>query len=89
MDIVKALKEILENPDDLSGLPAIIEQMAVVQKELDDTQEKVGKLHELNRKYLGMIPIHDGTETPEKAEAETPAVTVEQAVQQIMEDIIK
>ena len=79
------LQALIDNPDDLSTLPEIINEVGQLETELDDANEKIGKLHELNRKYLGMIPINDGTE---KKEEEEKPVTVEDAVKEIMKGVI-
>lgn len=79
------LQALIDNPDDLSTLPEIISEVGQLETELDEANEKIGKLHELNRKYLAMIPINDGTE---KKEEEEKPVTVEDAVKEIMKEVI-
>lgn len=79
------LQALIDNPDDLSTLPEIISEVGQLETELDEANEKIGKLHELNRKYLAMIPINDGTE---KKEEEEKTVTVEDAVAEIMKGVI-
>lgn len=79
------LQALIDNPDDLSTLPEIISEVEQLETELDEANEKIGKLHELNRKYLAMIPISDETE---KKEEEEKPVTVEDAVKEIMKEVI-
>lgn len=79
------LQALIDNPDDLSTLPEIISEVEQLETELDEANEKIGKLHELNRKYLAMIPISDETE---KKEEEEKPVTVEDAVAEIMKGVI-
>ena len=79
------LQALIDNPDDLSTLPEIISEVGQLETELDEANEKIGKLHELNRKYLAMIPISDGTE---KKEEEEKTVTVEDAVAEIMKGVL-
>lgn len=79
------LQALIDNPDDLSTLPEIISEVGQLETELDEANEKIGKLHELNRKYLAMIPINDGTE---KKEEEEKTVTVEDAVAEIMKGVL-
>ena len=79
------LQALIDNPDDLSTLPEIIAEVGQLEADYDEAIEKIGKLHELNRKYLGMIPINDGTE---KKEEEEKTVTVDDAVAEIMKGVI-
>lgn len=79
------LQALIDNPDDLSTLPEIISEVGQLETELEEANEKIGKLHELNRKYLAMIPISDETE---KKEEEEKPVTVEDAVKEIMKEVI-
>ena len=79
------LQALIDNPDDLSTLPEIIAEVGQLEADYEEAIEKIGKLHELNRKYLAMIPISDGTE---KKEEEEKPVTVEDAVKEIMEEVI-
>ena len=65
------LQALIDNPDDLSTLPEIISEVGQLETELDEANEKIGKLHELNRKYLAMIPISDGTRKKEEEKTGT------------------
>ena len=83
MDIVKALQAIIDNPEDLSQLPQIIEAVTGLLNERDSLEENVGRLQEINRKYLSMIPIKDETEEVEEVEEELP--TLDDAIKAILE----
>lgn len=85
MTVLEMLMAIRDNPEDLTELPNVIEQVTTMQGELDTANEKIGTLHGLNRKYLSMIPITDST-VP--AEQEEKKVTVEDAVSEIMKGVI-
>lgn len=87
MDIVKALQAIIDNPEDLSQLPQVIEAVNGLISERDSLEENVGRLQEINRKYLSMIPIKDETEEVEEVEEELP--TLEDAVKAILEGVNK
>lgn len=86
MILVERIKAIMDNPEDLSGLPGIIEEVTALERENTENIDKIGKLHELNRKYLSMIPINDSIEE-KKEEPEMP--TVEDAVGEILEGLNK
>ncbi len=83
-DLINKLKAIKDNPDDLTELPNIIIGLEDKSSELDVAQDKIGQLHELNRKYLKMIPIKDELEEPEEVE---PEITIEDAVASIMKEV--
>ncbi len=80
--ISQRLKTLIEKPDDLSDLPKLVEDVTALETSLSSAETKVGELHELNRKYLGMIPIKDELEV-EKTEPAGP--TPDDAVQEILE----
>ncbi len=82
MAISERLKNLIDKPDDLSDLPKLVEDAAALETSLSEAEGKIGQLHELNRKYLGMIPIKDEVET-EKTEPKQP--TPDEAVQEILE----
>lgn len=84
-DIIKQLQSVIDDPEDLSSLPGIVEKVQAVGVELEQANEKIGKLHGLNRKYLSMIPIADDTE---KEEIEQKKTTVDDAVNEIMKGVI-
>ena len=83
MDLIKALQAIIDNPEDLSQLPQIIEAVTGLLNERDSLEENVGRLQEINRKYLSMIPIKDETEEDEEVEEELP--TLDDAIKAILE----
>ena len=55
--ISDALKNILSNPDDLSALPQLAEQVAALEEAEANYQNRISQLQEVNRKYLQMIPL--------------------------------
>ena len=67
-EILNFLTQLKDNPDDLSALPQAIEKATAIKKELEDAYDKIGRLQELNKKYLSMIPIKDETEPEPKEE---------------------
>lgn len=71
MSLADALKRIKDNPDDLTELPQIIEQVAAREQEIADYQKRIVEMQELNRKYLAMVPI--AGEEPEQVEETKPA----------------
>lgn len=86
MSITELLKKMLNNPDDLTDLPGVIEQVAKLETEHQEALDKVGEMHELNRKYLSMIPIADSLE-PEQDEQKPDPITFDDAVNSIMKEI--
>ncbi len=81
MKLAELLQKIVDDPEDLTELPGIIEKVSALEEDYSIAESKIGKLHELNRKYLKMIPINDETEPEEK---KPEPVTTEQAVKAIM-----
>lgn len=77
MSLSQALQKILATPDDLTELPKIIEEALKYEKSEVELIDRVGRLQELNKSYLGQIPI-DGMEPPKEKEKET-EVTIEDA----------
>ena len=84
MSLADALKALQENPDDMTQLPQIIEQVATLEGEIGSYQERISNLQQINKEYLGMIPVEtNATETePEPTEPEEP--TFEQAQEQLI-----
>lgn len=82
MTISERLKNLIAKPEDLSDIPKLVEDVTALESDFTEAESKIGKLHELNRKYLGMIPIKDEVE-PEKTEPKQP--TPAEAVQEILE----
>lgn len=83
-EILDALKAVLENPDDLSTLPELINkleehQIAVSTREAEDL-ERITKLQSANRNLLAQIPISTGE--PEPVEDDKP--TFEEAQKELL-----
>ena len=57
MSLADALKALQENPDDLTQLPQLIEQVATLEGEVGSYQERIANLQQINKEYLGMIPV--------------------------------
>lgn len=70
--ISKALKKLIENPDDLTALPSLIAQVEELEDSEENYQLRIGKLQDLNKKYLAQIPI-PGNE-PEEEPNEQPTL---------------
>lgn len=86
MKISEALKAIIENPEDLSSLPGLVEAAAKMETDLETAETKIGQLHELNRKYLGMIPIKDDLEEDDDNDQDDDP-TIEEAVEGILKNL--
>lgn len=82
MDVIAVLQAIIDNPEDLSQLPQVIEQVGTMEASITELEGNVGRLQEINRKYLSMIPIKDETEEIEEVEDELP--TLEDAINAIL-----
>ena len=81
MTISERLKNLIAKPEDLSDLPKLVEDATALETSLSSAETKVGELHELNRKYLGMIPIKDEIAI-EETEPEGPSI--DDAVNEIL-----
>ena len=57
MSLSEALKAIIADPEDLTQLPAIIEQVAQLEASELQYQERISKLQNLNKEFLAQIPI--------------------------------
>ena len=57
MSLSEALKAIIADPEDLTQLPAIIEQVAQLESSELQYQERISKLQNLNKEFLAQIPI--------------------------------
>lgn len=82
---IEALRTLIENPDDLSGLPGVISGLEeyhtnATTRETEDL-ERITNLQSANRSLLSQIPISTGTPNPEP-EDEQP--TFEQAQEQLV-----
>lgn len=82
--IADALKKLIENPDDLTTLPALVAQVEEMEAAEEGYLERIGKLQDLNKKYLAQIPI-PGTEEQKKEDDEEP--TIEDAKAYLIEKL--
>ena len=57
MSLSEALKAIIADPEDLTQLPTIIEQVAQLEASELQYQERISKLQNLNKEFLAQIPI--------------------------------
>lgn len=57
MSLSDALRAIISDPEDLTQLPAIIEQVAQLEASELQYQERISKLQNLNKEFLAQIPI--------------------------------
>ena len=57
MSLSDALRAIIADPEDLTQLPAIIEQVAQLEASELQYQERISKLQNLNKEFLAQIPI--------------------------------
>ena len=57
MSLSEALKKIIDDPEDLTQLPTIIEQVAQLEASELQYQERISKLQNLNKEFLAQIPI--------------------------------
>lgn len=84
-EVINALKELQENPEDLSSLPTIIGQLEEYNTnhstQEEEYQERIMKLQQANRNLLSQIPI-PGAEP--KSEEEDNKVTFEDAQQELL-----
>lgn len=83
-ELVKMLKAIKDNPDDLSKLPEIIAKVEKMEASEMDYQERIHKLQEINKSYLAQIPV-PGNEPKDEPKDNTP--TIEDAKQHIINAI--
>lgn len=83
MPITEILQKMIDNPEDLTELPGVIERIRELEENYSASEEKIGELHTINRKYLSMIPIKDETKKEEE-EPKHEEITVDDAVNSIM-----
>ena len=74
-DIIAALNQLKDNPDDLSALPQTIAS-------LEEYSTTVTRLQESNRSLLSQIPIGDNKAPADEPEDKEP--TFEQAQEQLL-----
>ena len=81
---IEALQALIENPDDLSSLPGVIEQLqeyeTTATTRATEDLERITNLQNANRNLLSQIPINTGEPEPPKDEG----VTFEQAQEQLI-----
>ena len=78
--LYERIKALIENSEDLSDLPAIATDVQSLEAELEDRENRIAKLHEINRKYLKMIPVD---EAPAQKEEKEEPPTINDAVEAI------
>lgn len=71
MSLADELKKLIDNPDDLSTLPTLIEQVAAFEKSASENetnyQTRIKNLQDANRSYLSQIPMaQEEPKTPEQ-----------------------
>lgn len=89
MSIAKLLREIQNNPDDLSQLPLIIAQAEKMEQAETDYQERITKLQDINRSYLAQIPIPEDNPTGKEQTIEEEEPTIEEASQLIINSLME
>lgn len=89
MSIAKLLREIQNNPDDLSQLPLIIAQAEKMEQAETDYQERITKLQDINRSYLAQIPIPDDKPNGQEQTEEEDEPTIEEATQLIINSLME
>lgn len=74
MSLADKLKVFIDNPDDLSTLPNIIDMISSFEKEVSENeanyQMRIDKLQAANRNYLAQIPMEQ--QEPESPESQLP-----------------
>lgn len=78
--LYERIKALIENSEDLSDLPQIATDVQTLEAELEDRENRIAKLHEINRKYLKMIPVD---EPPAQKEENEEPPTIDDAVEAI------
>ena len=78
--LYERIKALIENSEDLSDLPNIATDVQTLEAELEDRENRIAKLHEINRKYLKMIPVD---EPPAQKEEKEEPPTINDAVEAI------
>ena len=85
MSLSEALKAIISDPEDLTQLPAIIEQVAQLEESELQYQERISKLQNLNKEFLAQIPIAGEDTKSDDQEDEEP--TLEDAKAYLVETL--
>ena len=84
MNLSEALKALQENPDDLTQLPQIIEQVASLESEVGGYQERISNLQQVNKEYLNMIPVETNQTEKDPEPTEPVEPTFEEAQEQLL-----
>lgn len=84
MSLAEALRALQSDPDDLTTLPQIIEQVESLEGEIGGYQERISRLQQVNKEYLNMIPTTINETEKEDEEPEEQEVTFEDAQQQLL-----
>lgn len=84
-EILEMLKNLVENPEDMSQLPQAISRLEEMRQQQSDIegqyQDRISKLQEANRSLLSQIPINTGNPEPDP---EDEKVTFEDAQEQFL-----
>lgn len=82
MRLSDLIKELINNPDDLSSLPQLVAMAEKYETSEGQYLERIAKLQDINKSYLAQIPI-PGQEKEEDPEEEEP--TLEDARDYLLE----
>lgn len=82
----QALRKLIDNPDDLTELPGLIEKVSNLENDVEGYQERIVKMQDLNKKYLAMVPITDDDPAQAETKEEEPA-TLEDAKDYLVQSI--
>ena len=85
MSLSDALKKIIDDPEDLTQLPTIIEKVAQLEASELQYQERISKLQNLNKEFLAQIPIAGEDTKVDDQEEEDP--TLEDAKAYLVETL--
>ena len=85
MSLSEALKKIIDDPEDLTQLPTIIEKVAQLEASELQYQERISKLQNLNKEFLAQIPIAGEDTKVEDQQEEDP--TLEDAKAYLVETL--
>lgn len=85
MSLSDALRAIIDDPEDLTQLPTIIEQVAQLEASEIEYQSRISKLQNLNKEFLAQIPI--AGEDTKTEDQQDPEPTLEEAKQYLVETL--
>lgn len=85
-ELAKALKKLIDNPDDMSSLPQLVAKVEELEGKDFEYQERIQKLQDINKSYLSQIPIpnQDPHHTDDPGE---PEPTLEDAKEHIINSL--